>query len=52
MLLLQILLTACVREENQNGIPFQVAALLLSHREPEQLDILLGFDLDPVIIFF
>ena len=41
-----------LKKKNQNGIPFQVVALLLSHKGQEQLDTLLGLDLDPVIIFF
>ena len=41
-----------LKKKNQNSIPFWVAPLLLSHRGQEQLDTLLGLDLDPVIIFF
>ena len=49
----QIPLRARAQEKKtQNGIPFRVVALLLSHRGQEQLDTLSGLDLDPVIIFF
>ena len=53
MLLFQILLRAHAQEKKtQNGIPFWVAALLLSHRGQGQPDTLSGLDLDPVIMFF
>ena len=54
MSLFQILLKARAQKKkrNQNGIPSQVVALLLSHKGQEWLDIPSGLDLDPEIIFF
>ena len=40
------------KERNQNGVPFQVEALLPFHKEHEQLHIPAGLDLNPIIIFF
>ena len=50
LLLFQILPGAHARE-NQNGIPFQVSALLPFHTKQEQPDDPISLDLIPVIIF-